>query len=47
MHCTIVQHMGGAQKMRKGDGAGVEKEAKRQKLQQTLGDLSSALLFTD
>ena len=36
--------MGHAWKTRKGDGAGVEKGAKRQKLQQTLGDSSAALL---
>ena len=30
--------------MKKGDGVGVEKEAKRQKLQQTLVDSSAALL---
>ena len=45
MHCATVQHMGRASKTRKGDGAGVEKGAKRQKLQQTLGDSSAALLF--
>ena len=43
-HCVAVEHMGRARKTRKGDGAGVEKEAKRQKLQQTLGDSSAALL---
>ena len=36
--------MGRARKTRKGDGVGVEKGAKRQKLQQTLGDASAALL---
>ena len=36
--------MGRAQKTRKGDGDGVEKEAKRQTLQQTLGDSAAALL---
>ena len=36
--------MGRTRKTRKGDRAGVEKEAKRQTLQQTLGDLSAALL---
>ena len=43
-HCVVVEHMGRARKTRKGDGAGVEKGAKRQKLQQTLGDSSAALL---
>ena len=43
-HCVAVDHMGRARKTRKGDGAGVEKGAKRQKLQQTLGDSSAALL---
>ena len=42
--CTNVQHMGRARKMRKGDGAGVEKEANCQKLQQLLVDFSIALL---
>ena len=36
--------MGRARKTRKGDGAGVEKQAKRQKLQQTRGDSSAMLL---
>ena len=45
MHCVAVEHMGRARKTRKGDGAGVEKGAKCQKLQQTLGDSSAALLF--
>ena len=45
-HCATMQHMGHARKTRKGDGAGVEKGAKRQKLQQTLGDSSAALLST-
>ena len=43
-HCAIVQHMGRAWKTRKGDGARVDKEAKRQKLQQMLGGLSAPLL---
>ena len=45
MHCATVQHRGRARKTRKGGGAGVEKEAKRQKLQRTLGDSSAALFF--
>ena len=36
--------MGRARKTRKGDGAGVEKQAKRQKLHQTRGDSSAMLL---
>ena len=43
-HCAAVQHMGRARKTRKGYGAGLEKGVKRQKLQQTLGDSSAALL---
>ena len=43
-HCATVKHMSRARKTRKGDGAGFENEAKRQKLQQTLGDSSAALL---
>ena len=43
-HCVAVEQMGRARKTRKEDGAGVEKGAKRQKLQQTLGDSSTALL---
>ena len=43
-HCATVEHMGRTWKTRKGDGAGVEKGAKRQKLQQTLGDPSAMLL---
>ena len=45
MHCAIVQHTARACKTRKGDGSGFEKEAMRQKLQQTVGDSSAALLF--
>ena len=40
-----MQHMGRAWKTRKRLGVGVEKGAKRQKLQQMLGD-SSAVLFS-
>ena len=45
-HCATIQHMGCARNMRKGDGAGVEKGAKRQNIQQTRGDSSVALLST-
>ena len=41
---ATVEHMGCAQKTRKGDRAGVEKGAKHQKLQQTLGDSSATSL---
>ena len=44
MHCATMQHMGRARKMRKGDGARVEKEANCQKLQQMLRDSTAALL---
>ena len=43
-HCVVVKHMGRVRETRKGDRAGVEKGAKRQKLQQTLGNSSAALL---
>ena len=45
MHCATRQHMGHIHKMRMGDGAGIEKEAKCGKLQQTLGNSSTMLLF--
>ena len=43
-HCIAVEQMGRTWKTRKGDGVGVEKGAQHQKLQETLGNSSVALL---